>query len=310
MINDRRYVLKTITGREVIPALAERYSKLYLSPYSEKLSEEYQAVALCGMPPEDRSLSHFYGSGEDELVYETTPAGEVLTVKLADRRDFEMLLNIMTNKCVIKEIPATQGASILDGVINWNKIHARKREFINEEKAKGVSEPDWDSEFARFTSDRNNFKEVLIVLSVGPYSAIPAEKLGMEESEWIRLSHTIRKYHECTHFICRRLYKDKINAIWDELVADAVGIYAALGRFDIHMEEIFLGIEDGRYAGGRLENYVKDKDSIDELASEAHETLVSFEELIENAGKTGPYDIAILLEENYDRLWTKGPAFI
>ncbi|MBO5551281.1 MAG: hypothetical protein J5966_04920 [Lachnospiraceae bacterium] len=288
-----------VTGREVIPRLAERYSKLYLSPYMDNLKEEYESVALCGGEPEDRSLSHFHGSDEDELVYEETPAGEVLTVKLADRRDFEMLLNIMLNKCVIKEIPKTQGASILDGVINWNKINARKEEFIREEKAKGIEEPDWDSEFTRFTSERSNFREALIVLSAGPYSAIPAAELHMDEAEWNRLSHIIRKYHECTHFICRRLYREKINAVWDELVADAVGIYAAFGRFDIMMEERFLGITDGKYTGGRLENYVKEKNGIDELAAKAHETLIDFDKLIKGAGNAGPYDIAILLEESY-----------
>ena len=66
----------------------------------------------------------------------------------------------------------------------------------------------------------------------------------------------IRKYHECTHFVCRRLYREKKDPVWDELVADAVGLYAAFGKYDISLAELFLGIKDGRYTGGRLENYL------------------------------------------------------
>ncbi|MBQ7586426.1 MAG: hypothetical protein IJT37_00180 [Lachnospiraceae bacterium] len=52
-------------------------------------------------------------------------------------------------------------------------------------------------------SNRRNFKDSLIILSVGPYSAVQAAKLGLSDDEWISLSDKIRRYHECTHFVCR-----------------------------------------------------------------------------------------------------------
>jgi len=292
--------MSTIKGKDVIRELAERYQRLYLSPFQEDLSSEYEAVALCGAEPKSKSLSHFYCSDMDELSFADTPAGEVLVVTLGDRRDFEMVLNIMANKCKVKEIPATQGASILDGVVNWNKINAHREEFLKEAEEKGIEDPDWNAEFKRFTSDRDNFKEALIILSVGPYSAIAARDAGFAEDKWISLSHTIRMYHECTHFVCRRLYRSKINAIWDELVADAVGIYAALGRFDLRLAQLFLGIREGKYTGGRLENYVDDKASIDELAVKVQGTLGLFDELLSGKSGPGPFDVAIMLEDKYE----------
>ena len=69
------------------------------------------------------------------------------------------------------------------------------------------------------------------------------------------MARAFRRYHELTHVICRRLYPGDVDPIRDELVADAVGLYAAFGHFDPEMEKLFLGIRDGRYVGGRLENY-------------------------------------------------------
>ena len=42
------------------------------------------------------------------------------------------------------------------------------------------------------------------------------------------------------------------------MIADAIGLYAAFGRFDVEKAALFLGIKDGLYIGGRLENYTDD----------------------------------------------------
>ena len=194
-------------------------------------------------------------------------------------------------------IPRTQGASTLDGVINWTKIRAHKEEFL---RANGAG-ADWDREFARFTADRANFKDVLIVLSVGPYSAVSADSAGLGEAEWLSASHTIRKVHECTHVVCRRLFPEKKDAVWDELVADAVGVTAAFGRFDPALALLFLGIDGERYVGGRLENYVDGEDDrqerLDALAGKIRRTLPRLESVIGSFHGKGPYELAIRLEE-------------
>ena len=104
-----------------------------------------------------------------------------------------------------------------------------------------MADPDWNAEFRRFTADKSNYQDTLIVLSAGPYSNVAAADAKMPEEEWLEKSIIIRQYHECTHVICRKRWPDKIDAVWDELVADAIGIYAAYGRFDAGLEE--KGIE-------------------------------------------------------------------
>lgn len=289
------------TGRAAMERLAETYQQLYLRP-GEEGAKEYSQIVRNGAEAQNKDLSHFVCSEEDRLSLEDTPAGGLQVLWLHDRGDFELFIKIMAKKCVPGEVPATQGAAILDGLINWPKIHRHQEEFMAQEREKGNPSPDWPAEFRRFTLVKSNFKDALIVLSNGPYSNIPAEKVGMSEKEWIERSYIIRKTHECTHFICRRLYPEKINAIWDELVADAAGIYAAFGSFRLDMEEIFLGITEGRYTGGRLQNYAGEK-STEELAELVHKTLLSFERVFAEQPFDTPFRAALALEERKEALW-------
>ena len=281
----------------VLKPLAEIYPQLYLTP-GEEGAGLYRQVVGRGEDTPKHSLDHFRGSRLDSVTTETTPAGEVQIVTLGDRQDFEMFLQIMGNRCMPEEIPATQGASILDGVINWPKIRKHEAEYL----AAGGDPAGLTEEFKRFTAEPRNYRDALIVLSTGPYSAVRAEDIGMAEESWLIASYRIRKAHECTHFICRRLFPEKINAIWDELAADAVGLYAAFGRYDLALAERFLGVSADGYTGGRLENYAKGED-LNELARKVRRTLKHLEQVIRNEGKTDPYALAIRLEDEIT-VWT------
>lgn len=295
--------MKELHGVDVLLSLAEVYQQLYIPP-GEDCKEQYDNVVKKGHRIPNGNLCHFAMDERDSLVYEDTPAGKVCVITLYNRRDFVTFLQIMANRCEIVDIPDTQGASIIDGVANWEKIRAHKDDFYKRERGKGNLFPDWKTEFARFTAEKSNYIDALIVLSVGPYSGISADRLGLSDDEWMPLSHTIRKYHECTHFICRRKYPDKIDTIYDELVADTVGIYAAFGRFDPKMEELFLGIENGRYIGGRLGNYVtaeddtKKREKLESMTPGIIQILERFEELIEANSGASPYGFAIVLQES------------
>lgn len=279
-------------GRAVIETLADTYRQLFVSP-GPGGKEKYLDIVERGNEPEARDLSHFITSDEDSMTTEETPAGVVTVITLSKREDFVTFLRIMANRCEETDIPDTQGASIINGVINRRKI---------ERHMEGFSGSEYDEEFRRFTSERRNFKDALIVLSVGPYSAIPAKMTGVSDEEWIILSHKIRKYHECTHFICRNLYPDKKDAIWDELVADAVGIVAAFGKYNADMEKMFLGIDGNIYTGGRLENYtVVDAPLTERICC----VLDRFSGIAGKDTSWLPYELAIKLEDTKEELWDK-----
>ncbi len=289
----------SVKNTEVIKTLADTYRQLFVAP-GPGAKEKYLDIVERGREPETRDLSHFITSEEDSLSYEETPAGSVAVITLGRREDFVTFLRIMGNRCELVDIPDTQGASLLDGVINRRKIERHREEFLGSLSMEDDIISAWTMEFVRFTSDKRNFKDTLIVLSTGPYSAVPAAKLGLSDEEWISLSATIRKYHECTHFICRKLYPDKKDAIWDELVADAAGIVAAFGRFDSETEKLFLGIEQDRYTGGRLENYT-DVDT--DLTEKIIKTLERFSDIAADHPKADPYEFVIILEEEKDAIW-------
>ena len=292
-------------GAEVIRRLAEIYRQLYLRP-REDAGEAYKEIVLRGGEPEEKDLSHFITSPGDTCVWEETPAGAVRVVTLRERADFETFLQIMAYRCAPAEIHPTQGASILDGVINWRRIDAHREEFFRQAEERGETPPDWTAEFRRFTSDKQNYTDALIILSASSYSGIPAGEMGLEEAEWLERSHRIRKAHECTHFLCRRRYREKIDPIWDELVADAVGLYAAFGRYDPEKAERFLGIRDGVYRDGRLQIYAG-PDERDALARRIHAVLPEILKESEALGENvDPYELAVRLEEKKEALWPDG----
>ncbi len=279
-------------GKQVLPYLAQRFQQLYLKPEPEG-NPLYRSVVLAGEDAPSQDLSHFVMDERDSCVLLDTPAGSVRAVTLHQRSDFETALNCIAMKTRVTEIPATQGASILDGVISWPKIKAHEEEYRK-------TADDWDEEFGRFTKDKKNYTEALILLSYGPYSAVKPEAVGYDPEAWNRYSDLIRRYHECTHFVCRRLFPDQIHAIWDELAADAAGILAAFGSYDRAMAEVFLGIEGEHYTKGRLENYVEDKDpeKLNQLAKEVHGILLNIETLLKENTVSDVFETVILLEEH------------
>ena len=140
---------------------------------------------------------------------------------------------------------------------------------------------------------------MLIVLSRGPYSNIDAAITGYGEDKWLELSDTIRRFHELTHVICRRKYTEDVNAVRDELVADAVGLYAAFGSFDVEIEKMFLGITDEQYTGGRLGNYT---DEPEKITKNVCCTLDQIKMIVEGKNWAGPFDLIPELMNSVDKL--------
>ena len=274
----------------VIEKLAETYPQLYLNPDRDPI-EDYRSIVLRGEQPQSKNLIQYCGDLRDRIEMLDTPVGPVLTVFLHDRNDFERFFrNMMAAKNgPLAPVPETQGAATIV-TFNWPRIFAHKEAFLLAAKKAGEADPDWGAEFKRFTADKANYQDTLIVLSAGPYSNVAAADVGMSDAEWLAKSIVIRQYHECTHVICRKRWPDKVDAVWDELVADAIGIYAAYKRFDADLELRFLGIRDGKYVGGRLENYT---DQID--AARICAILAGFESVFAQNEETEPFDMIEIL---------------
>ena len=263
----------------VLERLAADYPQLYLNPDTDT-QETYRRVVLRGEEPEAKSLAHYRGDPAEREEIADTPAGQVRVVTLGNRQDFELALrSLMAAKDgPLVPIPESQGAAMLT-VFNWPRIHAHLALYPEEERA---------AEFKRFTAVRENYVDMLVLLSRGPYSRVDAAAVGETEEEWLGHSDTIRRYHELTHVICRRLYPGDVAPVRDELVADAVGLTAAYGCFDPETEKLFLGIRDGRYVGGRLGNYTDAPESLTEAVCDALERVRA---TIDNQTETEPFQL-------------------
>ena len=233
--------------------LAQRYPQLYLAPAPGlSLDERYRDIVRRGEPSKGGPLGeHFSGSPEDRNYTQSTPAGEVEVVFLKNRRDFEAFYRIMACRGEPEHIPETMGAATISGIINWRKIEAHRKTY--EEEGGTV----WPLEFSSFTADTANYQDTLILVSAGAYSAVSPGEAGFSPPEWLEKSIRIRTMHEVTHFIRRKNYPGQIHAVWDEVVADAMGLIFALGVYEPRLARRFLGVSPEGYQKGRLENYTE-----------------------------------------------------
>lgn len=274
-------------GEHILTKLAERYPQLLLPISNEtRHSEQYKNAVLRG--GELHGIPDFSLSDNDTFEAAETPAGTVEVLTLPDRADFEHCIRALAHRCEAVELPRTMGASTISGLINWEKIRAHQREYL----AGGGD--DWDSEFSRFVSEPKNFRDTIIVLSQGNYSALAPEKAGFSPEKWTELSYDIRKYHELAHFVSRRLFPENKDVVRDEVLADMNGIIGTLGRFDAELEGKFLGIENDSYTNGRLENYVP----LEELDGTVERVCAMLEYLGKNCtGEQKPFEYLLELEK-------------
>lgn len=260
---------------QVLDEYLRRYPQLTL-PIADGMSasDAYRDIVRKGKPPGEYP-NPFHGTDEDGIFYIDTPAGKAEVLYLADRRDFRRFLQSIVYRCEPAEIPASTGAMHISGITNWQKIHTHKEEYLK------AGNFDWSREFRRFTAEPANFKDTLLVVSKGEYSALPHTEAGFSQAEWIETSLTIRIYHELTHFVCRKLYPERKDVIWDEIAADCMGIYKALGYYDTLLAQKLLGVEGDSYKpGGRLENYVEEDMPTEQCCRDVKAQIMELKEIL------------------------------
>lgn len=192
-----------------------------------------------------------------QLAIHPTLAGEIPVIIAGCRADFVMLVQALTKRNEPELLPDSMGATIVAGYNNWERIRYYRQEW-EAKQSPLLTGADWQAEFQRLKLEKHLYQDCFIILSQGNYSAIPAEKIGIDEEEWLRLSLIIRLEHECCHYFTRRVFGSMRNNMLDELIADYQGIVAANnGRYRADWFLRFIGLEDfpSYREGGRLQNY-------------------------------------------------------
>ena len=189
-----------------------------------------------------------------DLRIHDTIAGCVPVLVAGDRRDFVALVQAFTERNEPVDVPASMGACIVSGLNNWDRVAAYRERWTQEhpDLASG-----WADEFRRMAARKELYQDRFIILSRGPYSAVAAQDAGMSDEEWLARSLVIRCEHECTHYFTYRVFRSMRNNLFDELIADFVGLVRAFGRYRGELARRFLGLEafPAIRAGGRLAVY-------------------------------------------------------
>ncbi|MEA2695229.1 MAG: hypothetical protein QOJ16_4616 [Acidobacteriota bacterium] len=229
-------------------------------PIREGMSgtEAYRAATLRGVPPADLPEAAGLPLLRPELVelaLHPSPAGRVPVLTVRGRADFVALVQALGHRNEPFPVPGSQGALMISGYNNWARVAALRREW--EAREPDERQGSWGEELERLKPQRELYQDRFILLSDGPYSAVPAADLGLAEGEWRELSLAIRRDHESAHYFTRRLFGAMRNNLLDELIADYAGMVAAIGRFRADWFLRFLGLEafPSLRPGGRLGIY-------------------------------------------------------
>jgi hypothetical protein len=192
------------------------------------------------------------------LTIFNTPAGSIPIITLENRSDFEKVIRSFSHSNEPAHVPESMGAATYSGYNNWDRINQYKEQWasINPD----YTELDWSKEFSKLINRKHLYKDTFIILSSGPYSNVPADKIGFSEDVWVNLSVDIRKYHESTHYYMKRALGSMKNNALDEILCDYIGIVKTIGSYRKDWAKLFFGLENfPKYRkGGRLENYAED----------------------------------------------------
>ncbi len=248
-------------GLGVFAVLQERLVQ-FRFPIQKRISgsADHAAATRRGQPPTELPLATGLALQEPNslgLVLWRTPAGRIPVLSTPCRADFVSIVQALAYRNEPHEIPPSMGATIISGLNNWDRVHAYRRHWENSQPGKG-DDAAWKDEFQRLSAHKDLYQDRLIVLSGGPYSGVPAAQMHLEEAEWGRLSLELRRIHEATHYLTRRVFGSVRNNLLDEILADYAALVATLGHFRADWLLMFLGLEDfPRYReGGRLQNYL------------------------------------------------------
>lgn len=191
------------------------------------------------------------------LHVEESIAGAIPVLIARHRADFVRLVRVLTARNEPEAVPEAMGACLVKGLVNWQRVGAERQRF---ESALGraATAEEWAAEMGeRIRPQKELWQDRLILLSDGPYSAVPATEVGLEPAAWRERSLALRLAHECFHCLTLRRHGRIRSHLLDELLADYVGSLAAFGSYDARRALRFLGLSVNAPAapGGRWEIY-------------------------------------------------------
>jgi hypothetical protein len=189
------------------------------------------------------------------------PCGALPVLLTEHRQDFENLFRLITAKSEPIPINPSINATFISGFTNWNRLNKYKEQW-SQENSNDFFGMGWGNELKRIVRDEPwRFKDSFILMMKSNYSCVSVSELqlNISEEEWLERSAILRMEHEFTHYGIKRIFGVMRTHLWDEVVADYMGIVQALGEFRGAWFLRFLGVdpEQGLRSDGRIHHYIK-----------------------------------------------------
>lgn len=207
-------------------------------------TNEYRAATRRGeFDPEGPVVLPLERPDRLELRLDAGIAGPVPVLIARHRPDFVALVRALTARNEPEVVPDAMGACLVKGLADWERVAGYRRAW-ERRLGRAASAEEWASEMAANLAPRKElWQDRLILLSDGPYSAVPAAEIGLDETEWRERSLAIRLAHESFHYLTLRRAGSIRSHLLDELVADYAGLSAAFGRYEPRLALRFLGLD-------------------------------------------------------------------
>lgn len=216
-------------------------------PIREGISQDpdYRAAVLQGADPDTLAgatgLELEHPEAVELQLYQSA-AGAIPLLIVRSRPEFVALVRALGKKNEPVPLPDSMGALMIAGFNNWFRVAELRRAWEAQPPAERTAAT-WREAFAALRGRNELYQDRFILLSDGPYSAVPAAEMGLPEDVWRAKSLLLRRDHECAHYATRRLFGSMKNHLHDELIADYAGIVAAEGHFRADWFLRFVGLD-------------------------------------------------------------------
>ena len=194
--------------------------QLLIKPAPEaRQSDTYKRLVLRGetvVPDAIRASPRLKEPGGLLLNMAEHPCGALPVMTFQNHEDFVLALRCLAHRCEPVAINSSVHAQAVIGLIHWGLIRHLGR----------------------------NQRCRLLVLHQAPYSSLPHTCIrgNVTPDEWIKRSMQWRLTHELTHIACQKLVGEMRINLFDELIADALGMLDALNYFSADLFRLGLGL--------------------------------------------------------------------
>lgn len=242
----RRWLLAT-PQEDQWQALRSELPQLLLTPQPlTQLADRYQRLVLRGESPQPKDLEiapRLKDPSGFSITIANHACGAVPVLTVSHHDDFVLIIRCLAHRCENIPVRNTVHAQAVAGLIHWGMI----REFDAKSRCQ------------------------LLILHRAPYSSLDASSIPNNPNldQWLEQSQRWRLEHELTHIACRKLAGEMRINLFDELIADAIGMKTALGSFhaDLFRQGLGLNRDGTTQKDARAHVYVQMLDPIYHVAA-------------------------------------------